>query len=410
MSYAKVNFSKGGLRAGFFTNILNGDAANLLTRDVQNRPITFDFNTRTYDFEASNVHTVARRHVVSYGGNLRFNQFELSLAPRADNRTEFGIYAQDEIFLSDMFRWVVGGRVDRFDYIDDFVFSPRTTFMIKPVEQHTFRVSYNRAYRSPSVINNFLDVTLAEPINLGLFSPLLAGRVYPLPIRSVGDEDLQEMSLDAFEVGYSGIVGGRTLLSAAWYVNRSKNDILFTEETSARWTPSNPPPGWPLPPGAIAVATNNAGFPALFTYKNFGKTLQRGVELGVESELNDFLSANVNYSWQGTPDPEGFPLSELNLPPTHRVNAGIAFRYRRAFGNVGVNYTDGAFWQDVLDARYSGRTDEYTMVNLGVGARWMGERLTTSLKVINLGNTDVQQHVFGDILKRQFIGEVRVQF
>ena len=75
-----------------------------------------------------------------------------------------------------MFRLVAGARVDRFDYLDDFVFSPRVSFMIKPEENQTFRVSYNRAYRSPSVINNFLDVTIAQPINLGLFTPLLEQR------------------------------------------------------------------------------------------------------------------------------------------------------------------------------------------------------------------------------------------
>jgi hypothetical protein len=80
------------------------------------------------------------------------------------------------------------------------------------------------------------------------------------------------------------------------------------------------------------------------------------------------------------------------------------------FGNVTVNHTDGAFWQDVLDARFSGVTDTYTMINTGLGARWAGDRLTTSLKILNLGNADVQQHVFGDILKRQIVGEFKVQF
>jgi outer membrane receptor protein involved in Fe transport len=410
MSYVKAGFSKGGLRAGFFTNILNGDAANLLTRDVQNQPITFDFETRTLDFEASNVNTLGKRHVLSYGGNLRFNKFDLSLAPRADNRTEFGVYAQDEIFLSDMFRWVVGGRVDRFDYIDNFVFSPRTTFMIKPHEDHTFRVSYNRAYRSPSVVNNFLDVTLAEPINLGLFSPLLAGRVYPLPIRSIGNEDLQESSLDAFETSYTGQIGNRAVVSLAWFVNRTQNDILFTEERNGRWTHLNPPPGWPISPLAIAAATGGQGFPGLFTYKNFGETTQRGFEFGLDTEVNRFITAFVNYSWQGEPEPKGFDISELNLPPTYRVNAGLGLNYKQGFGNLSINHTDGAFWQDVLDARYSGVTESYTMVNAGLGARWMGDRLTTSLKIINLGNAEVQQHVFGDILKRQFVGELRVNF
>src|SRR4029453_19295417 len=105
-------------------------------------------------------------------------------------------------------------RIDRFDYLDDFVFSPRTTFMIKPSENQQFRVSYNRAYRSPSVINNFLDVTIVEPVNLGAFSPALAGRIYPLPIKSAGNEDLQEQSVDAFEVGYTGSVGGKATVSA----------------------------------------------------------------------------------------------------------------------------------------------------------------------------------------------------
>jgi hypothetical protein len=30
--------------------------------------------------------------------------------------------------------------------------------------------------------------------------------------------------------------------------------------------------------------------------------------------------------------------------------------------------------------------------------------------MINMANQSVQQHVFGDILKRQVVGEMRVQF
>ena len=90
MGYAKANFTKGGLRAGFFTNILNGDADQLLTLGLNGAPITFEFDTTTFDFDVSNVQTFAKRHVVSYGGNLRFNSNDLSIAPDADNRTEFG--------------------------------------------------------------------------------------------------------------------------------------------------------------------------------------------------------------------------------------------------------------------------------------------------------------------------------
>jgi outer membrane receptor protein involved in Fe transport len=411
MGYGKVSFTRQGLRASMFTNVLDGNASNLLTRDVNFRPIGFDFQTRTVDLELSNVNTVAGRHVLSYGGNVRFNKFDLSLAPGGDNRNEFGVFAQDEIFLTDHFRWIVGGRVDRFDYLDDFVFSPRTTFMVKPSEQHAIRLSYNRAYRSPSVINNFLDVTVVEPVNLGLFSPALAGRIYPLPIRSVGNPDLTEEKLDAYEIGYTGFVAGRATLSAAFYVNKVKNSIFFSELTSARFTASNPPPGWPLPPAVIALIPG-ASFPARFSYLNFGHMTQKGLELGVDSALNRYFNVFANYSWQGEPDPEDFDISELNLPAENRFNVGASVNYGHILANLSVNYSGDAFWQDVLDARYHGTTEAYTIVNGGFGVRWGGpaQNVVTSLKFINLANQDVQQHVFGDIMKRQIIGEVRVGF
>jgi iron complex outermembrane receptor protein len=409
MGYAKVNFRRRGLHASFFTNLLDGSAANQLTRDVSFQAINFDFQSKTYDFELTNVTPLGRRNVLTYGGNLRFNKFDLSLAPGADDRSEFGIYGQDEIFLSDHFRWIIGGRIDRFDYLDDIVFSPRTTFMIKPTEQHALRLSYNRAYRSPSVINNFLDVTVVEPINFAAFNPALAGRVYPLPIRSVGNPDLTEEKLDAYEIGYTGFIAGRATLSAAFYVNKVKNSIFFSEVTSARYTATNPPPGWPLPPGLIALVPG-ASFPALFTYLNFGHLTQKGLELGVDGALNRHVSLFANYSWQGEPDPEDFAISELNLPSENRFNVGASFTYQRLLGNISVNYAGSAFWQDVLDARYHGTTDAYTILNGGFGLRWMDDQLTTTVKFINLANQDVQQHVFGDIMKRQIIGELKVGF
>jgi hypothetical protein len=42
--------------------------------------------------------------------------------------------------------------------------------------------------------------------------------------------------------------------------------------------------------------------------------------------------------------------------------------------------------------------------------RWAAERLVTSLKVTNLGNQQMQEHIFGDIIRRQVVGEARVNF
>ncbi len=417
MSYGRVNFTRKGLRAAAFTQALNGDATNLIARDPSGNFIPFAFDTKTFDVEMSNVQSFAQRHVVSYGGNLRFNAFDLSIAPQADKRTEFGVFGQDEIFLSDHFRWSIGARVDRFDYLNDFVFSPRTTFMIKPSENQSIRLSYNRAYRAPSVINNFLSATLTEPLVLSRIDPRLASApTYLIPINVHGNEDLTETSLDAYEIGYTGVVAGRTVLSAAFYTNKTKNDIFFTENRNERWTPANPPPNWAfglLPPAVIALLTNppGQGLPASFTYRNFGKTTQKGLELGADTTVNSNVSLFVNYSYQAKPEPDGFDISELNLPPKNRFNVGTSFTLDRFLGNLSVSYTDDAFWQDVLDDRYHGTTEAYTLVNAGFGVKWGGhDRVTTSIKATNLANQKVQQHVFGDITKRQIVGELKLQF
>jgi len=412
MGYGKVNYSQKGFRAGFFTNILDGTAANLLTVDTSGKPIAFTFNTKTIDFEASNVQTFQSKHVVTYGGNLRYNTFDLSLAPGAQNRTEGGGYVQDELFLSNMYRLVAGVRVDRFDYLDTAVASPRVAFMLKPQEDQTFRVSYNRAYRAPSVVNNFLNVTIAEPIDLTPFAvlnPALRGQIYPLPVLSKGNPDLKETSVDAFELGYSGVVAkGKAIVSAAFYVNRTKNDIHFTELTSARYNPLNPPPGWPLPAFTIGLIPGGT-LPSTFTYLNFGKTTQKGFEIGVNSRLTPFAGVFANYSYQATPK-VNFDLKEVNLPAKNRFNAGINFTRSRYLGDLRMTYYNSAFWQDVLDERYHGTTAAYTLVNGGFGVKWANNRVTTSVKGTNLGNQKIQQHVFGDIIKRQVVGELRVNF
>src|SRR4030095_8642908 len=112
----------------------------------------------------------------------------------------------------------------------------------------------------------------------------------------------------------------------------------------------------------------------------------------------------------GEPEPEDFDISELNLPAENRFNVGLGLNYQRVLANLSVNYSGDAFWQDVLDARYHGTTEAYTIVNGGFGLRWLGAALPTTLEGIILLNEDVKKHVFGDILKRQVIGEVRVVF
>jgi hypothetical protein len=64
----------------------------------------------------------------------------------------------------------------------------------------------------------------------------------------------------------------------------------------------------------------------------------------------------------------------------------------------------------VLDARFAGPTKAYTQINGAFGVRFAKDKITATAKVINLTDEDIQSHVFGDIMKRQVLGELRFQF
>jgi len=407
LTYFSGRYQKGGRRIGFFTNILNGDATNLLSRDLSGQFLPLTFDTKTFDIEASDLRTIGSRHILTYGGNYRHNSFDISIAPNGDNRNEGGAYVQDEIFLSDRFRWVVGGRVDKFSSIDNAVFSPRTTFMYKPSLNQTLRVSFNRAFRAPSFINNNLDVVLLNQANLSAISPALSAFVFPF--RAAGNPDLEQETMTAYEIGYTGVLNRRATVTAAVYWNTTDDGIFFTQV--GRYTATNPPLTWPPQiPTIVLNLIPPPGLPSLFTYQNLGTIHDKGIELGVDAVVNRYLNVFTNYSYQADPDVEGFDPSEINFPANNKFNIGFNANYSRYLGNLSVSYTDSAYWQDVLDQRYAGTTDAFTLVNLGFGVKWLQERLVTSLKINNLLNSEVQQHIFGDIIKRQVIGEIRYAF
>ena len=453
LGYAKLGYRRGDLRFQVFSNVLDGTAPNLLLANpATGQPVQLGFKNRTFDVEIGHATFVGEQHRLSYGGNVRANNFDITIAPGADDRLEAGAYLQDEIFF-DRFRVVLGGRVDKFANVSRPAFSPRLSVMFKPGVDHSVTVSYNRAFRSPSVINNFLDMNIVQPVDLsGLaaFRPLLGALLppglppavaqglvqqleqqldqttaqpFPLVVRAAGSDlplgatprdGLTEESLTAYELSYTGSFGGTTA-GASVYMNRRDNSINFIElpATADPYTAANPPPGWVLPPQALSfMAASGVVLPrTAFSYANLGPLRQLGAELWFDQRISRSASAWVNYSWQAEPEildaDNPYLPTELSLPPTHRVNVGASLNGTRFLGNASVSMATSAFWSDVLTTPFHGYSDGYTMVNASFGVKWNGGAMTTLLKVTNLFNQDIQQHIFGDILRRTVVGEVR---
>jgi len=424
LGFGRVNYSRDAFKLNVFANVLHADAPNLLFPDASTgKPLQMTLTTKTYDVEVGDANPIGKRNVVSYGGNVRRNDFDISLAALAPDRNEMGAYVEDEVFL-DRVRLNIGGRVDKFGNLATAFFSPRLSanFRIAPVQ--SIRVSFNRAFRSPSVVNNYLGATIVSPQDLSALAPLLppplrsqVATPFPLVVRAVGNDALEAESLTAYEVAYTGTLRSKTTLGASVYVNDLNHSINFVPLPPGQdpYTAANPPPGWQLPPSILtAMAQLGIFLPrTAFTYENLGPLRQKGIELSIDQRIDEHLSLFANYSWQGLPeilpDSNPYPTEELAYPPTNRFNAGGSVERGRVFGNLSVNYADKAFWSDVLTSPYAGYTDAYTMVNGALGARWMNNKLTTSVKVTNLFNQSIQQHIFGDILTRMVVFEVKVR-
>jgi hypothetical protein len=139
----------------------------------------------------------------------------------------------------------------------------------------------------------------------------------------------------------------------------------------------------------------------------------KGIELGVDAVITRYLGVFTNYSYQWDPViefPAPFTAADWNAPANNRFNAGVNVDTGRFLGNFAVNFTDEAYWQDVLDARFAGTTESFTLLNGSAGVRWAGGRVVTSVKATNLANKEVMQHIFGDVIRRQIVGEVRLAF
>lgn len=410
-SYGKVDYRRGGLWVKSFVNLWHGEATSLLSVGPLGDPLFLNFDDKSWDIDVQNTQVVRNRHTVTYGGNYRHNWASITMAPGAKKRDMAGGYVQDEILLSDHFRWLVGGRLDKYNVPEHPVFSPRTAFLIKPMADATIRVSYSRAYRAPSLFQNYLETYVANRINLGLINPALAGRFYYFPVTGLGNLDLKAQTLDAYEVSYSAsLAAGRVHTGAAFYLTNSRNDMILTQTGS--FSSRNMPPAWPLPPFILdALIAGNAfgpglGLPSVLSFQNLGEVRNKGFEVSLDAQPARIVNTFVNYSYQAKPDPKDFSISKINLPPTHRFNGGLGVNYQRVFGDLSVGYTSEAYFRDVLDITYAGYTKAFTVVNASAGVRLAGNNAVFSVKIRNLGNEAVQNHLFGDLLKRQIVGEL----
>lgn len=92
-----------------------------------------------------------------------------------DNVNEVGAYLQSETKILPELKFIAAARVDDHNHLNDLVLSPRAALALQPNDNHNFRLTYNRAFSTPSSSNLFLDVvSIPDAFGLGAaFQPAL---------------------------------------------------------------------------------------------------------------------------------------------------------------------------------------------------------------------------------------------
>ena len=352
-------------------------------------------DSQSLQLEARDSRVVAMRHLLVYGASARTSHFDLSFVPGKSARRDAGAYVSDDLHLATGVRVSAGVRADWIE-TTGLAVSPRIGIRVDPADGHTLRVTYNRAYIAPSLVQSYID--FASPLDL-----LLPTGPFQADIRVLGDEDLEAQTADGIEAGYTGQLGPRATLAVSAY--RTRTAGLLAQRVVAVYTPADPPAGWPLPVEALAAIP----LPKLIQWGRVGDVVEAGVETSLDLRLAPQVTFATNYAFQARPDVTGddanvTPL--VNIAPRHRAHAGITWTAGAWLGQTSITVTDRAQWTDVLAVQ--GWTKGYTLVNATLG-RQLGERLTWVVKGTNLFDRQVQHHVFGDIIGRRVTTELRVR-
>jgi iron complex outermembrane receptor protein len=107
--------------------------------------------------------TIGNRLEFTYGGDYIRTMPETGRTINGsreddDNYSQYGAYIQGRAAITPQFDIVAAAREDWHTELNDPVFSPRAALVFKPSPGHNFRVTYNRAFSTPTSLNLFLDI------------------------------------------------------------------------------------------------------------------------------------------------------------------------------------------------------------------------------------------------------------
>ena len=101
--YGRMTYTRDRLKLQVFVNALDGESPALSATRTLRAAARLQIREPGVRRRGLGPAPARARHLLSYGGNYRHNNFDLSFARAARSRDEGGAYVQDQIFLSERF-------------------------------------------------------------------------------------------------------------------------------------------------------------------------------------------------------------------------------------------------------------------------------------------------------------------
>jgi len=350
LGFMKFNYSLANLKFQFVWNRLDTDLRSTVF------PEEGSVLADTYQADVQHSLNLGKRNVLTGGASYRFNSFDSPLLIQGDREQNlFAVFLQDEWSPLENLTLTLGVRVDTHPETGVNV-SPRGSVVYSPWRNHTFRVSVGRAFRNPSILENFLDV------------------LTPLGVTILGNRDLDPEEITSYEVGYQAFLFKRL---------KARIDLFYNEID--RFIDSPEPTG----PDQLTIPNKENG--SIF-----------GGEFSLEFLLAEWLKGFLNYSYQE----REVDLRSLGMAPHHKGNVGLNVSLKNGF-------SASVFVHHVGESEgFPGHVNPYTLVNVRLGYQFkvLGNETELSLQAFNLFNDVHREIPGGDLIERRVTGTLRFRF
>lgn len=254
--------------------------------------------------------------------------------------TEVGGYVQFDYFMMDeRLRLNAAARLD--DHSDyGTQFSPKAALVYTVAPENNLRVGYNRAFKSPTVLESNLLISVAG-------APIFQGNIDGYTIRDTDTGDvvntidpLSPEEVNSIEIGYKGVLGNRLFVDAVAYNSWYTNFIspLSNVADPAGILTDSPSGTQAFDSDGNLIAEGSGLDGTLSTYRNFGEATVRGVEFGLDYVASEQFNLSGSITWIDLVDFDGGgvgPDLALNVPET-KLKGAVTMR-NVGFDNYSVN-------------------------------------------------------------------------